>query len=103
MESLRVLGHPRSNRGDQVACLSKTQVANTIFVFLIKKTGVSAKVKKSQNRNFLLANTNDFKINLIGLIIKIEENEIKKFAGIFPMKTAICCFRNKIIRKIIFL
>ena len=46
VESLRVLGHPRSNRSDQVACLSKTQVANSIFVFLIKKR-VPVKVKKT--------------------------------------------------------
>ena len=46
VEPLRVFGLPRSNRSDQVACLSKTQVANSIFVCLIKKPGVPVKVKK---------------------------------------------------------
>ena len=91
VESLRVLGHPRSNRSDQVACLSKTQVANSIFVFLIKKQVSLSKWRKRKTAtainlviSFLIQN--DFNIDLIGLIIKIEENEIKNLLVYFRWK-----------------
>ena len=92
VESLRVLGHPRSNRSDQVACLSKTQVANSIFVFLIKKQ-VSLSSEENVKRQLLLTKLspskwyiNDFKIDRIGHIIKIKENEIQNLLVYFRWK-----------------